>query len=82
MKRVESYQSFDGTLFDSPSECIDYENNALLRIAETVKCICVLRDGCFDSGGSCPFFKSKDGDNILGSCMFEMNDRTPDKFIF
>lgn len=81
MNKIESYQSFDGTLFESPSECIEHENNALLRIAETVKCICDLRDGCFDSSSSCPFYKFPD-DGLVGSCMFEMNDRTPDKFVF
>lgn len=81
MKKIESYQSFDGTLFESEDECVDYENNALIRIAETVKCACDLRDECFDISGSCPFFKFE-GDGLLGSCMFEMNDRTPDKFVF
>lgn len=82
MKKIESYQSFDGILFESVFECVNYENNALLRMAEVVKCVCILRDSCFDSGSSCPFFKSKDEDDDLGSCMLEMNDRTPDKFVF
>jgi hypothetical protein len=84
MKKIESYQAFDGTLFENEDECVDYENNALIRIAETVKCVCDLRDGCVDSSGSCPFLKSGDSDDngLLGSCMFEMNYRAPNHFIF
>ena len=82
MKTVTSYKAFDGTLFESVSDCVDYENNALTGVAEVVKCVCILRDSCFDSGGSCPFFKSKNEDNDLGSCMLVMNDRTPDDFDF
>lgn len=80
MKKLESYQSFDGTLFESRDECAAYENNALIKIAKTVKCICDLRGGCFDRGSRCPFFKFITEDDDSGLCMFKMNDRTPDQF--
>ena len=29
MKKIESYQAFDGTLFENEDECVDYEKKRI-----------------------------------------------------
>ena len=85
MKMVTSYKAFDGTFFTNGDQCIEYERDALIRIAETVKSICNKREECFDLNSRCPFFIF-DSDNISidGRCMFaSCEDKcTPDQFDF
>lgn len=85
MKMITSYKAFDGTLFTDADMCSDYERDALIEIAETVKCVCTAREECFTHIGKCPFYICDSGDaSIGGRCMFASgeDESTPDQFDF
>lgn len=85
MKMITSYKAFDGKLFTNGDTCAEYERDALIEIAETIKCVCDAREECFTHIGKCPFFIcDSDDTSIDGRCMFASGEdgRTPDQFDF
>ena len=64
MEKIEKYKAFDGTLFDSEKECLNYEKLREKQIAKAASCAKIISEFCNDSCEDCHF-------NIMLGSVFE-----------
>ena len=69
MEKIEVYKAFDGTLFDSEKECLDYEKLREKQITKAASCAKIISEFCNNRCEDC-YFNIMRGSILEPSCLF------------